>query len=80
MYFDEAQTLPLKLLKPIMLAIDELARNYQCSVVLCTATQPALGKEHINDVGFENVRELAPNPKELFQTLKRTHIKYRNAI
>ncbi len=72
---DEAQTLPLKLLKPIMLAIDELARNYQCSVVLCTATQPALGKEHINDVGFENVRELAPNPKELFQTLKRTHIK-----
>jgi CRISPR-associated endonuclease/helicase Cas3 len=71
---DEVQTLPLKLLKPIMVAIDELARNYQCSVVLCTATQPALAKEHIEDVGFEGVRELAPNPKELFQKLKRTHV------
>lgn len=71
---DEAQTLPLKLLKPIMVAIDELARNYQCSVVLCTATQPALGIEHVEDVGFEDVYELAPNPKALFEKLKRTHI------
>ena len=40
---DEAQTLPRHLLIPIMRAIEELAANYGCTVVLCTATQPALG-------------------------------------
>ena len=40
---DEAQTLPRHLLIPIMRAIEELAANYGCTVILCTATQPALG-------------------------------------
>ncbi len=71
---DEAQVLPLKLLRPIMAAIDELARNYKCSIVLCTATQPALKKEDFFG-GFENVREIAPNPVELFKRLKRTNLK-----
>ena len=39
---DEAQTLPLKLLRPCVAAIDELARNYGTTIVLCTATQPAI--------------------------------------
>lgn len=73
---DEAQILPLKLLRPIMAAIDELARNYSCSIVLCTATQPALLKEHGFYNGFENVRELAPNPPALFQELERTRVKH----
>ena len=38
---DEAQTMPLKLLRPCVAAIDELARNYRASVVLCTATAGA---------------------------------------
>lgn len=76
---DEAQTLPLKLLRPTMAAIDELARNYKCSVVLCTATQPALEKEKGFNNGFENVREIAPvtapSGNTLFEELKRTLIK-----
>lgn len=72
---DEAQTLPLKLLRPVMAAIDELARNYKCSIVLCTATQPALNLEHGFYNGFENVREIAPDPKALFEQLKRTQVK-----
>lgn len=72
---DEAQTLPLKLLLPIMAVIDELARNYKCSVVLCTATQPALKKDQGFINGFENVREIAPEPEELFRKLKRTEVK-----
>jgi CRISPR-associated endonuclease/helicase Cas3 len=72
---DEAQTLPLKLLRPIMAALDELALNYRCSIVLCTATQPALKKADDFINGFENVREIAPNPPELFTQLERVRIK-----
>ena len=39
---DEAQTLPLKFLLPCVSALDELARNWRTTIVLCTATQPAL--------------------------------------
>ncbi|MEQ1529556.1 MAG: CRISPR-associated helicase Cas3' [Methylococcales bacterium] len=72
---DEAQTLPLKLLYPIIAAIDELRLNYRCSIVLCTATQPALTAEHLHN-GFENVREIAPNPPALFAELERVTIKH----
>ncbi len=73
---DEAQVLPLHLLRPIMAAIDELARNYRCSIVLCTATQPALLAEKGFYNGFTNVCELAPNPQSLFEQLKRVIIRY----
>lgn len=73
---DEAQTLPLKLLRPIMAAIDELALNYGCSVVLCTATQPALKHSDNFHNGFQNVREIAPDPPQLFQKLQRTQVRF----
>jgi CRISPR-associated endonuclease/helicase Cas3 len=72
---DEAQTLPLKLLRPIMAAIDELALNYRCSVVLCTATQPALKKAEGFTNGFEDVREISPDPLALFTELERVTVK-----
>jgi len=72
---DEAQTLPLKLLRPAVAAIDELARNYRVSAVLCTATQPAL---HAPDFvgGLQHVRELAPAPAELFRKLERVRVRH----
>jgi CRISPR-associated endonuclease/helicase Cas3 len=70
---DEAQTLPLKLLRPAVAAIDELARNYRSSIVLCTATQPALNTPDFRG-GLENVRELAPDPPELFRKLDRVRV------
>ena len=72
---DEAQTMPLKLLRPCVAAIDELARNYRTSVVLCTATQPALEAPDFEG-GLEGVRELAPAPAELFQALERVRVRH----
>lgn len=72
---DEAQTLPLKLLRPAVAAIDELSRNYRSSIVMCTATQPALKAPEFSG-GLENVRELAPNPPELFRKLDRVRVRH----
>lgn len=72
---DEAQTLPLKFLRPVMAAIDELARNYSCSLVLCTATQPALCEPDF-DKGFSNVREISPDPSRLFKELSLVNISH----
>lgn len=71
---DEAQTLPLPLLRPCMAAIATLATGYGASVVLCTATQPALSKQEGFDRGLENVRELAPDPAELYRQLTRVRV------
>ena len=71
---DEAQTLPLKLLRPCVTAIDELALNYRCSPVLCTATQPALQAPEFRG-GLQGVRELAPQPEQLFRQLARVQIR-----
>jgi len=84
---DEAQSIPVPLLRPCMAAIDELARNYGASVVLCTATQPALrvqdealpkeGKSAIEGLEIPDTRELAPDPKGLYEKLKRVNVAWR---
>lgn len=71
---DEAQTLPTNLLLPCMRMLEELAVRYGCSIVLCTATQPALDKKHLAGGLPLGGRELAPNPEDLARQLKRAHI------
>tara|TARA_R110000796_G_scaffold4300_3_gene16698 strand:+ start:15194 stop:17407 length:2214 start_codon:yes stop_codon:yes gene_type:complete len=72
---DEAQTMPIKLLKPCVTALSELALNYRVSPVLCTATQPALQAPDFVD-GLCDVRELAPDPEKLFLALKRVEVRH----
>ena len=74
---DEAQAMPLPLLKPCLAAIEELARNYGASVVLCTATQPALRRIDGFAAGLpiDDTRELAPDPPRLARTLRRVAVK-----
>jgi len=79
---DEAQTLPLPLLAPCLAALDELQRNYGTSIVLCTATQPAL---RVQDgalperlrLDIPPDRELAPDPPSLYRALKRVQVEVR---
>lgn len=73
---DEAQTLPLKLLRPCVTALDELALNYRTSIVLCTATQPALNADDGFHDGLKGVRELAPDPPNLYRRLKRVQVRH----
>jgi CRISPR-associated endonuclease/helicase Cas3 len=73
---DEAQTLPLKLLRPSVAMIDELALNYRTSIVLCTATQPALNANDGFREGLNGVRELAPDPAGLYESLRRVSVRH----
>ena len=57
--FDEAQMLPVGFLRPCLRAMCELVKNYGCSAILCTATQPALDGL-LNDCGV-TAREICPD-------------------
>ncbi|MDW8305817.1 MAG: CRISPR-associated helicase Cas3' [Leptospiraceae bacterium] len=75
---DEVQTLPLAYLKPIIVCLKALVNNFRVSVIFCTATQPALSSQNTADMkfkGIDNIRELAPDVKELFSLLKRVEIR-----
>lgn len=82
---DEVQSLPVHLLRPCLAAIDELAKNYGASVVLCTATQPALRVQDnalpprtkngpAEGLDIPQERELAPDPRGLYCQLRRVAV------
>jgi CRISPR-associated endonuclease/helicase Cas3 len=73
---DEAQCLPRCLLMPTLAMIDTLTHHYGCSVILCTATQPAFDSRELENGGLplEN-RELAPDPDQLARDLRRVTIR-----
>ncbi|MGE0803847.1 MAG: CRISPR-associated endonuclease Cas3'', partial [Lautropia sp.] len=73
---DEAQTMPLPLLRPCVALLQELARNYRMSIVTCTATQPALREDQGFRNGLSGVRELAKDPPALYQRLRRVHVRH----
>lgn len=77
---DEAQTLPVDLLRPCVALLDELTRNYRVSAVLCTATQPALSRAQGFDDGLEDVTELAPDPRVLYTELKRVRVRHAGVL
>ena len=71
---DEAQLLPAEFLRPILFALDELMARYAVTVVLSTATQPALmQREEFAGLKAEP-RELAPEPERLRRCLRRVRV------
>lgn len=77
---DEAQLLPPEHLKPILDALRQLVDHYRVSVVLSTATQPALGNTRRDPFGrtvlegLGEARELAPDPARLYRELDRVKV------
>jgi len=71
---DEAQTLPVHLLDPILDALQELCTNYGASVVLSTATQPAY--EAVPIFSRVQAREIVPEPGRYFTALKRVRYEW----
>ncbi len=71
---DEVQTLPVQLLEPCLRALRELVSGYRTTIVLCTATQPALHVREGFHIGLTEVREIIPDPQELASGLKRVRV------
>ncbi len=65
--FDEIQSLPKKCTRLFERAIDYLTEFCGCTVILCTATQPAL-EFHLTPF------EMVPDVQVLFKELKRTQL------
>ncbi len=70
---DEAQTLPVDYLKPCLKALRELER-YGTTVVLCSATQPAINRREDFAIGLEGVTEIIPDPPRLYRDLERVRV------
>ncbi len=71
--FDEAQTLPVELLKPTLDALRDLVENYGSTVVLSTATQPALQSSYLSEL---DIKEIVPDNAQHFEQLRR--VQYRS--
>ncbi len=73
---DEAQAIPTEYLKPCLLALRELVAHYRCTIVLCTATQPALADTNLQRLDLPKTVEIVANPTELYRKLKRVRVAF----
>ena len=76
---DEVQQIPRDFHAPITQVMQQLSDHFGVTWLLCTATQPVLteSKNTFGQIllkGLNNVREIIPKPKELFQKLKRVEM------
>ena len=78
---DEAQLLPVEFLQPILDVLRLLVREYGVTLVLCTATQPALTSQESFDPrrglrGFkpEEVTEIIDDVPALYTALRRVRV------
>jgi CRISPR-associated endonuclease/helicase Cas3 len=76
---DEAQLLPPEFLQPVLDALRMLSTHYGVTLVLSTATQPALAtiKNEFNKTvlrGLDNVKEIIADISGLYQVLNRVDV------
>ena len=70
---DEAQVTPDEYFNPCTKMLAELVRNYGCTVVLCTATQPVLDQFLSPDI---KVKEIVSNKEILYKQLNRAKVEH----
>jgi CRISPR-associated endonuclease/helicase Cas3 len=77
---DEAQSIPPDFLEPILSMLRILVEGFGVTVVLCTATQPALGQHQRPNgtrfLGLSDVRELTTDPHDLVRQLERVEVSW----
>jgi len=70
---DEVQMLPTEYLIPCVKALEELVNNYNCSVVLCSATQPDVERFMSKKI---EATEICSNILELYESFNKTRIEF----
>lgn len=78
--FDEAQMLPVPYLEPCVAAIAQLVKNYRSTVILCTATQPALEEKFQTYLPNEKILEICSGTEEMSGLFKRNRIENLNLL
>jgi CRISPR-associated endonuclease/helicase Cas3 len=73
---DEAQAIPTDYLEPCLAALRELVEHYGCTIVLCTATQPAFDDTSNLRSALPKLKEIIDEPDLIFSKLKRTNISF----
>lgn len=73
---DESQAIPTGYLEPCLAALRELVDHYGCSVVLCTATQPAVDDKSRLRMALPEIREIVDTPVQLYKGLQRTEVNF----
>jgi len=71
---DEAQSIPPRLMRPALAMLDELVRHYGCTVLLCTATQPAVRWRDAFPIGLREITEIVPEPAKLYEAMRRVRV------
>ncbi len=78
--FDEAQTLPVRLVIPTLATLARLSDRYRASVIFATATQPAF--DHLDEAVFRlgglrwQPREIVPRTLGIFERARRTKVQW----
>lgn len=70
--FDEAQMFPVNFMKPVMRALQGLVDDWNCTLLLCSATQPPLGQFLENK---NKPREIMTDIDEMYEFFKRVNYK-----
>jgi CRISPR-associated endonuclease/helicase Cas3 len=73
---DECQTLPPDLVAPTCSMLGQLASSLGCTIILCTATQPAFAHDDLKQHERLPAREIIPESLDLFSRLRRVHVKW----
>ncbi len=75
-FLDECQNIPPPFLAPTCAMLKQLNEVLGCSIVLTTATQPALDHPNLKEDALSHVNQIIPKELDLFARLKRVRVEW----